>query len=108
MKGGKSVMTEASTRREDGSGDARIPAQDTTMSRSSRDLRRSAQAGNHHRWECTCTPTPTLLGIVDDTGRVNIKIGDRYWHITGGSVEALCPKCGKQHVRPAEGEDVQG
>jgi len=50
------------------------------------------------RWECHCRRTPVLLGIYDDTGCINIKIRDRYWRVTRGSVETICPRCGTPHV----------
>lgn len=51
------------------------------------------------RWVCTCQRPPVLLATWDDSGRVNIKVKDRYWHFTGfGRVTATCPKCATEHV----------
>lgn len=50
------------------------------------------------RWECACQPTPVLLGTYDANGHVNIKSRDRYWRVSGGRVETLCPRCGTVHV----------
>jgi hypothetical protein len=38
-----------------------------------------------------------LLGTYDATGKVNIKVRDRYWHVLG-RVWTVCPKCGAEHV----------
>lgn len=40
-----------------------------------------------------------LLATYDPTGRLNIKVRDRYWHLFGfGQVQAICPRCGAEHV----------
>jgi hypothetical protein len=49
------------------------------------------------RWECHCQKSPVLLGTYDATGKVNIKVRDRYWHILG-RVWTTCPRCGKEHM----------
>ena len=49
------------------------------------------------RWECHCQQPPVLLGTYDGTGRVNIKVRDRYWHLVG-TVWTTCPRCGKEHT----------
>lgn len=49
------------------------------------------------RWECRCQQPPVLLGTYDRTGRVNIKVRDRYWHLIG-QVWTTCPRCGKEHT----------
>lgn len=48
------------------------------------------------RWECHCQRPPVLLATFDATGRVNIKVRDRYWHVLG-RVWTHCPKCGAEH-----------
>jgi hypothetical protein len=51
------------------------------------------------RWVCRCQHPPVLLATWDDSGRVNVKVRDRYWHFTGfGQVTATCPKCATEHV----------
>jgi hypothetical protein len=50
------------------------------------------------RWECRCESRPMLLATIDRTGRVNIKLRDRYFRVTGGRIEATCPRCGVLHV----------
>lgn len=49
------------------------------------------------RWVCACQEPPVLLATYDDSGRVNIKVRDRYWHCQG-RVQTICPKCGQEHV----------
>jgi hypothetical protein len=49
------------------------------------------------RWECRCRNPAVLLGTVDRTGRVNIKVRDRYFHIEG-RVWTQCPRCGAEHT----------
>ena len=52
-----------------------------------------------YRWECPCQVSPVLLATCDATGRVNIKVRDRYWHLFGfGQVHAICPRCAAEHV----------
>ena len=63
-----------------------------------RDARRRAGPTRIRRWECHCTQTPVLLGIYDVSGSFNIKIRDRYWRVTRGEVETVCPKCGSRHA----------
>jgi hypothetical protein len=48
------------------------------------------------RWECRCKEPPVLLGTYDSSGRVNIKVRDRYWRIIG-QVWTICPRCGSEH-----------
>jgi len=51
------------------------------------------------RWVCPCQEPPVLLATYDPTGRLNIKVRDRYWHLFGfGQVQAICPRCGAEHV----------
>jgi hypothetical protein len=50
------------------------------------------------RWECRCQEPPVLLGTYDESGHVNIKVRDRYWHVQGSSVHTVCPKCGAEHT----------
>lgn len=55
------------------------------------------------RWECRCQQPPVLLGTYDATGRVNIKVRDRYWHVIG-RVWTICPRCGTEHsLEPSAG-----
>jgi hypothetical protein len=49
------------------------------------------------RWECHCQSPPVLLGTHDASGKVHIKVRDRYWHIIG-IVKTTCPKCGSEHI----------
>lgn len=49
-----------------------------------------------YRWECRCQQSPVLLATYDDSGRINIKSRDRYWHIRG-TVQTVCPRCGSEH-----------
>ncbi len=52
-----------------------------------------------HRWECGCQQPPVLLATWTDSGQVNIKVRDRYWHLYGfGQVQAICPRCAGEHV----------
>ena len=51
------------------------------------------------RWVCPCQEPPVLLATYDPTGRLNIKVRDRYWHLFGfGQVQAIGPRCGAEHV----------
>jgi hypothetical protein len=51
------------------------------------------------RWECHCRVPPTLLGMVEPSGRLNLKIRDRYYTIEGHcTIRAICPRCGRLHV----------
>ncbi len=59
------------------------------------------------RWECRCRQPPVLLGTVDRSGRVNIKIRDRYWHIEG-RVWTHCPKCGTEHMLDPRSQSPSG
>ena len=49
------------------------------------------------RWECRCRERPVLLATYDADGRINIKVGDRYWHVNG-QVRTICPRCGAEHI----------
>ena len=49
------------------------------------------------RWICPCEQRAILLGTIDRAGRVSLKVRDRYWHIYGGEIEAVCPKCGSRY-----------
>ena len=49
------------------------------------------------RWLCHCQDPPLLLATYDTSGRINIKVRDRYWHVLG-SVQAICPRCGAEHL----------
>jgi hypothetical protein len=42
------------------------------------------------------------LATYEPNGRINIKVRDRYWHVFG-SVRAICPKCGADHVLDLRG-----
>ncbi|MFM9106628.1 MAG: hypothetical protein ACKOWF_08015, partial [Chloroflexota bacterium] len=53
------------------------------------------------RWECRCNRRPVLLATIESSGRVNVKLRDRYLRITGGRIEATCPRCGVQHALAA-------
>lgn len=51
-----------------------------------------------HRWECGCQQPAVLLATWTDTGQVNIKVRDRYWHVSGcGVVQTVCPRCATEH-----------
>jgi hypothetical protein len=49
------------------------------------------------RWACDCSSPPVLLAIYDDSGRIEIKVRDRYY-IARGRPQAVCPRCGTRHV----------
>lgn len=52
-----------------------------------------------YRWVCPCKEPPVLLATYDLSGRLNIKVRDRYWHLFGfGHVQAICPRCGAEHL----------
>ena len=55
--------------------------------------------GRPWRWVCRCAEPPTLLATIGGN-QVNLKIRDRYYHIEGrqGSIQTVCPMCGKQHT----------
>jgi hypothetical protein len=39
-----------------------------------------------------------VLAVVEESGSLNLKIRDRYYHFEGsGRVQAICPRCGRQH-----------
>lgn len=57
----------------------------------------SSGARTVFRWECRCQQSPVLLATYDDSGRINIKARDRYWHIQG-TVQTVCPRCGSEHT----------
>jgi hypothetical protein len=44
-----------------------------------------------------------LLATYEPNGRINIKVRDRYWHVVG-SVRAICPKCGADHLLDLSGK----
>lgn len=51
-----------------------------------------------HRWECGCQQPPVLLATWTDSGQVNIKVRDRYWHVSGCAViQTICPRCASEH-----------
>ena len=51
-----------------------------------------------HRWECGCQTPPVLLATWTDSGQVNIKVRDRYWHVSGCAVvQTTCPRCASEH-----------
>jgi hypothetical protein len=49
------------------------------------------------RWECRCREPAVLLGTFERSGRINIKVRDRYWHVEG-VVRTTCPRCGVEHL----------
>ncbi len=49
------------------------------------------------RWVCHCIQPPVLLAIYDRTGRIEIKVGDRYY-IAQDRMQAACPRCGTWHT----------
>jgi hypothetical protein len=53
--------------------------------------------GGSRRWVCDCTQPPVLLAIYDDSGRIEIKVRDRYY-IARGRLQATCPRCGTRHL----------
>lgn len=57
------------------------------------------------RWECHCQEPPVLLATYDRSGRVNIKVRDRYWNVAS-PVHTVCPKCGAEHLLELPIEDV--
>jgi hypothetical protein len=61
----------------------------------------AAPGSSVKRWECNCQTPPVLLGTYDRSGTVHIKVRDRYWHVTGGTVRTTCPRCGGEHSLPA-------
>ncbi len=67
-----------------------------TISRARRSIRTTPPA---YRWECPCQDPPVLLATYGLSGRMNIKVRDRYWHLYGfGQVQAICPRCAGEHV----------
>jgi hypothetical protein len=60
-----------------------------------------------YRWECRCQDPPVLLATYEPNGRINIKVRDRYWHVFG-SVRAICPKCGADHLLDLSGNVADG
>jgi hypothetical protein len=60
----------------------------------------SARAGI--RWVCQCIQPPILLAIYDQTGRIEIKVGDRYY-IAQERMQAACPRCGTWHTLEVPG-----
>lgn len=63
--------------------------------------RNQGERGAVIRWECRCQEPPVLLGTYDSTGKVNIKVRDRYWHVIG-EIWTTCPRCGAEHTLPPE------
>lgn len=57
----------------------------------------SERTGTGVRWVCHCSSPPILLAIYDQTGRIEIKVGDRYY-IARDRLEATCPRCGTRHT----------
>jgi hypothetical protein len=49
------------------------------------------------RWVCHCSSPPILLAMYDETGRIEVKVGDRYY-IAQGRIQASCPRCGTWHT----------
>lgn len=52
------------------------------------------------RWECTCdgqSEPPVLLAMVEPGVRIVVKVRDRWYVVTDGTVVAICPKCGTEH-----------
>ena len=65
----------------------------------SRMQRATMAAAATFRWECPCRKPPVLLATYTASGRLNIKVRDRYWHLFGfGQVQAICPRCAAEHV----------
>ncbi len=52
-----------------------------------------------HRWLCYCGTPPMVLATIDGP-TVSLKIRDRYYQIEGGRIQAVCPRCGRQHTYP--------
>lgn len=49
------------------------------------------------RWVCDCTQPPILLAVYDRSGRIEVKVGERYY-IASHRLQATCPRCGTRHV----------
>jgi hypothetical protein len=49
------------------------------------------------RWVCHCSASPILLAVYDRSGRIEVKVGDRYY-IAHGRIQAACPRCGTWHT----------
>jgi hypothetical protein len=49
------------------------------------------------RWVCHCTDPPILLAIYDESGRIEVKVGDRYYEARERLL-ATCPRCGTRHT----------
>jgi hypothetical protein len=49
------------------------------------------------RWVCHCSSPPILLAMYDETGRIEVKVGDRYY-IAQVRIQASCPRCGTWHT----------
>jgi hypothetical protein len=49
------------------------------------------------RWVCDCSNPPVLLAIYDQSGRIEIKVRDRYY-IAHDQLQATCPRCGTRHL----------
>ncbi len=49
------------------------------------------------RWACHCSASPILLAVYDRSGRIEVKVGDRYY-IAHGHIQAACPRCGTWHT----------
>ncbi len=63
---------------------------------------RGGEGSSIFRWVCRCQDPPVLLATYDPDGRVHIKVRDRYWHVVG-QVQAICPRCGADHVLDLRG-----
>jgi hypothetical protein len=97
--------SEAMTEKHDGVGNEReivvdsarhIPCRQRKSIIAGRTIRASAPP---YRWVCPCQEPPVLLATYDPAGRLNIKVRDRYWHLFGfGHVQAICPRCGAEHL----------
>jgi hypothetical protein len=55
------------------------------------------RVGKGTRWVCNCVDPPILLAIYDETGRIEVKVGDRYY-VARNRLQATCPRCGAQHT----------
>lgn len=72
-------------------------------------IRRSGlpwQRAPRYRWECRCSDPPILLARYEPGGPIEIKVRNRFYYLSSGWVQAICPKCGATHLldlRPGDG-----
>jgi hypothetical protein len=78
-------------------GNGEVPVSDRAPGQPETNTDTNTNSGHSIRWACHCSASPILLAVYDRSGRIEVKVGDRYY-IAHGHMQAACPRCGTWHT----------